>query len=166
MVTISKLVAFALTLCAGAALAKPLAVVEAGSVSLERDGNVNATSAAVVGLEKRQGGEGVHLVNCNTYSTVIYCPNDGDCNHNPGPGNSCATAGIRKWEGTRQSCRFSTGVTFSWFVQANAQQQPDFSVVGDGDNGRGRPWTIRKDNKHNMYTDGNGNRCDSIYYAL
>ncbi|KAL8393866.1 hypothetical protein RB595_003571 [Gaeumannomyces hyphopodioides] len=120
-------------------------------------------------LAKR--AEGIHLVNCETtagriiYSAVVYCPNDSDCNRNPGAGNSCVPGGIITWERSNGSCRFSTGVTFTWGIASNAQSFPNFQQVGDGGNG-GTHFKIFKDDKHRMYTDGNGYSCKSIYYGL
>ncbi|KAI3320118.1 hypothetical protein HD806DRAFT_547614 [Xylariaceae sp. AK1471] len=119
-------------------------------------------------LAKRSNG--VHLVNCVTYSAVVFCDNDSNCNFNPGPGNSCVAKdhlnsdGLNRWENSG-ACGFSTGVTFSWTIQSNGATQPNFSVVGTGSNGF-QGFTIRKDDQHIMYTDGNGHACRSIYYAL
>ncbi|RWA09759.1 hypothetical protein EKO27_g5351 [Xylaria grammica] len=113
---------------------------------------------------------GVHLVNCVTYSAVVYCENDSNCNFNPGAGNQCIPRdhlngnGLEIWE-SAGSCTFDTGTTFSWNIQSNAQSQPNFSVVGSGTNGF-QGFTVRKDDQHVMYTDGNGHACRSIYYAL
>ncbi|KAE8454466.1 hypothetical protein EG329_000089 [Mollisiaceae sp. DMI_Dod_QoI] len=130
--------------------------------------NVIANPIAGEGISKlAKRSEGVHLVNCNNvYSVVVYCPNDSDCNHNPPAGDGCVRpgGGTYHWEGSPQSCTFTTGVTFSWNIASNAQSQPNFAYVGSGNNGHG--FNIYKDNQHVMYTDGNGYQCKSIYYCL
>ncbi|KAI0096060.1 hypothetical protein GGR51DRAFT_544369 [Nemania sp. FL0031] len=126
------------------------------------------SSDETVQLSKR--ADSLHLLNCVTYSAVVFCTDDSNCNFNPGPGNECIPNdhlngnGLETWE-TNGSCTFSTGVTFTWSIQSNAQSQPNFSVVGSGSNGA-QGFTIRKDDQHVMYTDGNGHQCRSIYYAL
>ncbi|KAL8341043.1 hypothetical protein RB601_006914 [Gaeumannomyces tritici] len=152
------------SLFAGAAMAAP---APAPSPLSEVAAAEPAEGASV--LAKR--AEGIHLVNCENsagrtiYSAVVYCPNDSDCNRNPGAGNSCVPGGVITWERANGSCRFSTGVTFTWGIASNAQSFADFQQVGDGGNG-GTNFRIFKDNKHRMYTDGNGNSCKSIYYGL
>jgi len=127
------------------------------------DGNT-AGPKAYEGTRSRivKRGEGIHLVNCGSaYSAVVvcqvnqpsltvpmsaetkrklmrddkkYCPNDGDCNRNPGSGNSCVPppGGIARWEGATRNCRFSTGVTFTWNVRADAQNNSvrNYTSVG------------------------------------
>jgi hypothetical protein len=34
------------------------------------------------------------------------------------------------WEGAAQGCTFSTGTKFDWFIDADAQSQPNFQHVG------------------------------------
>ncbi|KAI0538284.1 hypothetical protein GGR58DRAFT_526556 [Xylaria digitata] len=131
-------------------------------------GPLAAPSGEGAQLAKRSNG--IHLLNCVTYSAVVYCDDDSNCNFNPGPGNECVPKdhlngiGIEIWEQSG-SCRFDTGTTFSWTIQSNAQQQPNFATVGSGTNGF-QGFTIRKDDQHVMFTDGNGHACRSIYYAL
>lgn len=125
-----------------------------------------ASPDGTVKLAKR--AEGVHLVNCgNSYSVVVYCANDGNCNFNPAGANACrpSNSGLTYWEGGNKGCTFSTGTTFSWNVRGDAQQKPDYTQVGSGSNGF-RNFNIFKDDKHLMYIDGSGNRCTSIYYSL
>ncbi|KUJ17986.1 uncharacterized protein LY89DRAFT_732688 [Mollisia scopiformis] len=126
------------------------------------------SSELTTNLAKR-ATEGIHLVNCgnNVYSVVVYCPNDGDCNHDPGAGNGCdhPNGGTFTWEGSQQNCKFDTGTTLTWNIESNAQSQPNFAQVGTGSNGF-HNFNIFKDDKHTMFTDGNKNQCNSIYYAL
>ncbi|KAK0125690.1 hypothetical protein ONS95_000308 [Cadophora gregata] len=126
-----------------------------------------ASPDGTVKLAKRS--EGVHLVNCgNNYSVVLYCANDSNCNFNPSAGNQClpTNGGVDTWEGSNQKCTFpGTGTTFTWNIQSNAQSQANFVQVGTGSNGF-HGFNIFKDDKHVMYTDGNGNQCKSIYYCL
>ncbi|VBB73059.1 Putative protein of unknown function [Podospora comata] len=51
-------------------------------------------------------------------------------------------------------------------IVANAQEFPYFAVVGSGNNGRLRPFTIRKDNQGVLYRDGQGYDCRAIYVAV
>ncbi|KAJ8121181.1 hypothetical protein ONZ43_g2302 [Nemania bipapillata] len=151
---VSKLATTAILLAT--AIAGPLA-----AVSTSGDESAQLTKRA----------DGIHLVNCVTYSAVIFCSDDSNCNFNPSSGNECIpkdhlnSKGLEIWEGTNSSCTFSTGVTFFWGIESNAQSQPNFSVVGSGTNSL-QGFTIRKDDQHVMYTDGNGHACQSIYYAL
>ncbi|TPX18959.1 uncharacterized protein E0L32_011352 [Thyridium curvatum] len=116
-------------------------------------------------LAKR--AEGIHLLNCVTYSTVVYCANDSNCNFNPGAGNACSPgSGVFHWEGGSHSCTFGgTGVTFTWAIDSNAQSYPNFQKAGTGSNGF-HNFNCFKDDQHVMYTDGNGHACRSIYYCL
>ncbi|KAI0450112.1 hypothetical protein F5B21DRAFT_445102 [Xylaria acuta] len=116
-------------------------------------------------LAKR--AEGIHLVNCRTYSMVLFCPNDSDCNHFPSDANKCIpTNGIQTWEIPNGLCAFNTGESFHWTIRGDAQLQDDFTVVGSGNNNE-RGFVIRKDDKHVMFTDpNNGEQCSSIYFAL
>ncbi|KAF2973083.1 hypothetical protein GQX73_g657 [Xylaria multiplex] len=122
------------------------------------------------GAQLAKRANGVHLLNCVTYSAVVYCADDSNCSFNPGPGNQCIpkdhlnSNGLESWEQSG-SCRFDTGTTFSWTIQSNAQSQANYAIVGSGTNGF-QGFTIRKDDQHVMYTDGNGHACRSIYYAL
>ncbi|KAH7342490.1 hypothetical protein BKA65DRAFT_595607 [Rhexocercosporidium sp. MPI-PUGE-AT-0058] len=120
-----------------------------------------------VKLSKR--AEGIHLVNCGSrYSVVLYCANDGNCNFNPGQGDQClpTNGGVQHWEGGSQKCTFpGTGTTFTWNIRSDAQNQKDYTQVGTGSNGF-HGFNIFKDDKHVMYSDGNGNRCSSIYYSI
>jgi len=114
-------------------------------------------------------GEGVHLVNCVTYSAVVYCANDGNCNFFPSSGNQCIpdNGGITRWEGgSNRRCTFpGTGTEFKWSIDSNAQNSKTYSRVGTGNNGF-HDFAIYKDDQHVMYKDGNGNSCKSIYYCI
>jgi len=134
------------------ALATPVAIANAGAEPHPSP------------LAKR-ATEAIHLINCGANSFLDYCDNDSNCNFSPASSNRCTPhAGINVWEGSAQSCTFSTGVTFSWNIEKNAQDQPNFSKVGTGSNGF-RNFNIFKDDKHPMFTE-NGFGCDSIYYCL
>ncbi|KAM7214719.1 hypothetical protein V8F06_009884 [Rhypophila decipiens] len=113
------------------------------------------------GLDTRQAGAGIHLVNA-PYLTS-YCRNDDNCNSFPSGSNTCSTNSVRKWEGS-SSCTFSTGVIYSWTIFWDSHSKPNYSKVGTGYNGNN--WVIRKDDQHVMFYDGNGNACRSIYYSL
>ncbi|UKZ68986.1 uncharacterized protein TrAtP1_010006 [Trichoderma atroviride] len=127
-------------------------------------------------LGKRGDGSGVHLVNCDGFSGegtilpksshVVFCQNDGNCNFQPSGDNIC-TMGQNfwfQWEGQAQACTFSSGARFSWFVNGDAQSQPNFQHVGDGGN-QFRAYAGFKDDKHTMFSLGNG-QCHSIYYFV
>ncbi|KAK0712923.1 hypothetical protein B0T26DRAFT_651067 [Lasiosphaeria miniovina] len=156
------------------ALASFLAAALASPVASPNPNPLPSPGAKAVEVRGELGKrvQGVHLVNCgdpDVYSMVVFCPNDGSaaCNSFPGPGNECVTppsGGVQFWESSG-SCRFDTGVTFSWNIESSAQSKPNFSVVGSGSNGF-TSFTIRKDNLHTMFFDGNGNACRSVYYAL
>ncbi|KAK3403103.1 hypothetical protein B0T20DRAFT_474901 [Sordaria brevicollis] len=121
-------------------------------------------------------GEGIHLMNCDPSATsigymsaVIYCANDSDCS-NPSYGHSSnnvcvmSTSNFHTWEGSTQSCTFSTGVTFSWNIGRQAQSSPDYSYVGSGANNY-RTFAGYKDDKH-LGGTYNGHYCRSIYYYI
>ncbi|KAM7208332.1 hypothetical protein V8F20_001310 [Naviculisporaceae sp. PSN 640] len=128
-------------------------------------------------LAKRQGdGTGVHLVNCDGFggegtiippnSMVVFCPNDGQCNSFPSNNNRCVMSQnfLFTWEGQAQACTFPTGVRFAWFVNSNAQSQPNFAHVGDGGN-QFRAYAGFKDDNHVMFNQGSS-PCRSIYYFI
>ncbi len=63
---------------------------------------------------------------------VQYCANDTDCSdyHYNVPASdlctmstSLAVETYHTWEGGWQSCTFSTGVTFSWYIESGAVSQ-------------------------------------------
>lgn len=131
----------------GSALANPVPVPSF-------DVEIPAANASEV--DKRQAAEGVYLLNCgppsnpNTYHPVVvsllpplnnrgitekltkpftqYCPDISNCGRIPSNNNLCY--GPTKWETSTGSCRFPTGVTFTWNIVANAQEFPYFAVVG------------------------------------
>lgn len=94
----------------------------------------NPISGEVTTNLAKRATEGIHLVNCgnNIYSVVVYCPDDSNCNHNPGSGDGCdhPRGGTFTWEGSQESCTFSTGTIFTWDIESNAQSQPNFAQVG------------------------------------
>ncbi|KAK4194235.1 hypothetical protein QBC40DRAFT_320875 [Triangularia verruculosa] len=157
MVALSLLTITALL---GSALANP---VPAASNSSDLDISTSE-------LDKRQAAEGVYLLNCgnaanpNIYHPVVYCPDISNCGRIPASNNLCY--GPTWWETSTGSCRFPTGVTFTWNIVANAQQYGDREVVGTGNNGRPRAFVIRKDVKGVLYRDGQGYDCRAIYYAV
>ncbi|KAK0100497.1 hypothetical protein ONS95_008445 [Cadophora gregata] len=121
------------------------------------DGNSN--------LAKRT--EGLYLVNCgNSYSVVVYCANYLSCSFTPSSQNQCRpSSGIQHWEGSSQKCTFpGSGTTFTWNIRADAQDPSVYARVGTGSNGF-HPFSIFKEDKTALYTDGNGNRCNKIYNA-
>jgi hypothetical protein len=100
-------------------------------------------------LAKRS--QGIHLVNCGTRDSVVvvsgthtpvrsyrtlpksqYCPNDSNCDFNPSPSNYCTfdSSGLGTWEGGEKSCTFTTGVTFQWGIESNAQSKANYAFVG------------------------------------
>ncbi|KAJ0117967.1 hypothetical protein J7T55_014418 [Diaporthe amygdali] len=116
--------------------------------------------------------EGIHLVNCEgngyAYSIEIYCSDDSNCNYQPSSNNQCflSSSGLFTWEGrSNQGCGFTSGTTFYYTLPYNAQSYADFTKVGTGYNAY-HNYNIFKDNKHVMYTAGNGAVCRSIYYCL
>ncbi|KAH8894530.1 hypothetical protein GQ53DRAFT_612647, partial [Thozetella sp. PMI_491] len=125
--------------------------------------------AEFIQLSKR-ATEGIHLVNCQggglSYSLEIYCADDGNCNHLASSSDECflSTSGLFTWEGrTNQGCGFPSGVPFFYTLPSDAASRSDFSKVGTGSN-KYHSYNVFKDNKHVMYTDGNGAVCRSIYY--
>ncbi|KAL2114894.1 hypothetical protein VTJ04DRAFT_10557 [Mycothermus thermophilus] len=138
-----------------------------------------SNSSAPATLSKR--GEGVHIFNCwptsssanNWISVVAYCANDADCsnpNHHLDGANACVmklslnNGNFHIWEGYQQSCKFPTGVTFTWNIDKNAQSQKDYTYVGSGQN----DWTkyrAYKDDKTRGATWAN-HWCQKIYYFL
>ncbi|KAK0707020.1 hypothetical protein B0T26DRAFT_620093, partial [Lasiosphaeria miniovina] len=109
--------------------------------------------------------EGVHLVNCPTYSLVVYCPNDGNCGTYPTGSNIVAYSYIAAWEGATYGATFTSGVTFYWNIYSNAQSYANYRNVGWGDNSY-TSFVCRKDDQHIMFYNGAGGACRSIYYCL
>ncbi|KAJ8121449.1 hypothetical protein O1611_g10097 [Lasiodiplodia mahajangana] len=133
----------------------------------------NPTPAGIELGEKipnvKRATEGLHLVNCSgpqQYSIVIYCPNDADCNHLATTNNQCfvEASGFEHWEQSG-GCAFTSGTTFSWTIQSDAQNKPNYTKVGTARNPY-HNYNVFKDDQHVMYTEGSGNVCRSIYYAL
>ncbi|KAL7928273.1 hypothetical protein V8C35DRAFT_318595 [Trichoderma chlorosporum] len=129
---------------------------------------------AELNITKRGDGTGVHLVNCNPSaegslppsSHVVFCSDDSNCDFTPSGDNIC-TMGENfwfTWEGQAQACTFSTGTRFSWFIDSDAQSQPNFQHVGDGGN-QFRAYAGFKDDQHQMFFRGTGS-CQSIYYFI
>ncbi|OTA85454.1 hypothetical protein M434DRAFT_377121 [Hypoxylon sp. CO27-5] len=114
------------------------------------------------GLVKR-ARESVHLVDCVTYQAADYYADDSKDNVFPGNNNECVTVGFH--EGSSTSCRFGTGVTFSWALSSGARSSPNGLKVGTGNNGFHNFNCFRDDN-HVLYTDGNGHTCSSIYVCF
>ncbi|KAL2265788.1 hypothetical protein VTJ83DRAFT_6888 [Remersonia thermophila] len=71
---------------------------------------------------------------------------------------------VNIWEGSEQSCTFSSGVTFSWNIDRNAQRQNDYTYVGSGWNNF-RSFAGYKDNKQQGATYLNHD-CKKIYYFI
>ncbi|KKY32098.1 hypothetical protein UCDDA912_g07959 [Diaporthe ampelina] len=130
---------------------------------------VNATEASNLAT---RATEAIHLVNCEgngyAYSIEIYCGDDSNCNYQPSSDNQCflTSGGLVTWEGrSNQGCGFTSGTTFYYTLPANAQSYANYAKVGSGYNAY-HNYNIFKDDKHAMYTAGNGAVCRSIYYCL
>ncbi|RFU79627.1 hypothetical protein TARUN_2600 [Trichoderma arundinaceum] len=105
-------------------------------------------------LEKRGDGSGVHLVNCDGFGgegTIL-------------PRSSHVINFWFTWEGRAQACTFSSGARFSWFINGDAQSQPNNAHVGDGGN-QFRAYAGFKDDQHRMFSIGNS-PCHSVYYFI
>ncbi|KAI1414500.1 hypothetical protein F5Y13DRAFT_188161 [Hypoxylon sp. FL1857] len=121
------------------------------------------TEAGEAGLSKR-ARESVHLVDCITYQAAVYYADDSQDNVFPGNNNECVSNGGFN-EGSGTSCRFGSGVTFSWALSSDARSAPDALKVGTGNNGFHNFNCFRDDN-HVLYADGNGHTCSSIYVCF
>ncbi|KAK3372128.1 hypothetical protein B0H63DRAFT_526988 [Podospora didyma] len=181
MPSFKNIALLAFSLLASTALTVPVAEAEPAAAATSPLPPVSGRDVAVAEeainkLAKR--GQGIHLVNCRygasgpwIYSVVVYCANDGACKFNPAANNRCYpslngdTRQVKMWEGGDYSCTFPTGVKFTWNVKSNAQSYANYATVGSGNNGY-VSFTLRKDSFPTMYTDPNGNACQSVYYGL
>ncbi|KAK3393890.1 hypothetical protein B0H63DRAFT_444093 [Podospora didyma] len=172
-----KLVTIAALLAQGA-FSAPAPAPAGGDLAapvLEERSDFNGT------LSKR--GEGIHLFNCypiggegvpqTWLSLVVYCANDADCSnigYSPPSSNVCVKQqsstpnSYWHWEGSWQGCTFSSGTTFSWNLEALAQNWANYSPVGQGDNGF-RTFVGYKDDKSNGL-GYNYHDCQKIYYFV
>ncbi|KAI0833101.1 hypothetical protein F5Y06DRAFT_186051 [Hypoxylon sp. FL0890] len=124
---------------------------------------VGLAAPAEAGLSKR-ARESVHLVDCGTYQVADYYADDTQDGKFPGDNNECVSNGGFH-EGSSTSCKFGSGVTFSWFLSSGARSAAQATQVGTGSNGFHNFNCFRDDN-HVLYTDGHGNACKSIYVCF
>ncbi|KAI1377178.1 hypothetical protein F4677DRAFT_459088 [Hypoxylon crocopeplum] len=122
-----------------------------------------APSESLSNLSKR-ARESVHLANCQSYFAIDYYADDTKDNVFPGNNNECVSSGGFH-EGSSASCKFGSGVTFSYFLSSNAHSASQGTQVGTGNNGFHNFSCFRDDN-HALYTDGNGNACQSTYVCF
>ncbi|KAK3938730.1 hypothetical protein QBC46DRAFT_317176 [Diplogelasinospora grovesii] len=114
--------------------------------------------------------EGVHMVNCignSDTSELVYCSNDGSCTGPVPSSSNICVMGVNflfTWEGSPQGCTFPSGTKFNWSINADAQDQPNYSLVGTGSNPY-HNFNCYKDDQHTLFTS-NGQTCKSIYYCL
>lgn len=120
-------------------------------------------------LFRRQAPETVILGHCDasgqpqlTGSYFDYYSPGHDANGQPD--DRCRVSdNIISWENATLSCTYPSGVTFFSIIQADAQNQTNFSVVGTGWN-TFRQFACRKDNKRE-YLGSRTTSCRSIYYC-
>ncbi|KAI6082138.1 hypothetical protein F4821DRAFT_219658 [Hypoxylon rubiginosum] len=124
--------------------------------------SVGLAAPAEAGLSKR-ARESIHMAHCNTYYALDYYADDTKDNVFPGDSNECVSSSFH--EGTSASCKFGSGVTFSWFLASNALSASQGSQVGTGNNGY-HNFNCFRDDGHTLYTDGNGNKCSSTYVCF
>ncbi|KAK8062292.1 hypothetical protein PG997_014389 [Apiospora hydei] len=122
--------------------------------------------------------EGVHFDKCSpaNYEVVNYYADDSKANVGtisnlmsiyfslsfPGASNTCVAS--PNWHSLNH-CTYPTGTPGTWNLASNAESQPIGSVVGTFNNGY-HTFTCKRDDDHYAYTDGNGNRCVSVFYCL
>ncbi|XXH00701.1 hypothetical protein Hte_007051 [Hypoxylon texense] len=123
---------------------------------------VGLAAPAEAGLSKR-ARESIHMVNCDTYKAIDYYADDTKDNVFPGNNNECVANSFK--EGSPSSCKFGSGVTFSWVLSSNAASASQASQVGTGSNGF-HNFNCFKDDGHTLYTDGNGKKCTSTYVCF
>ncbi|TPX18586.1 uncharacterized protein E0L32_002443 [Thyridium curvatum] len=112
--------------------------------------------------------EEVFLSNCHrgsqARSAMFYYPGTYDGTIPPN-NNQCFLSsyndGPIHWEGTKRSCKFPTGVTFTSNLIATAHEQSYNTLVGTGDNGK--PWDCYRDNDVALFTLPDGGTCFTIY---
>ncbi|KAK3934218.1 hypothetical protein QBC46DRAFT_325500 [Diplogelasinospora grovesii] len=135
------------------------------------------TSADV--LAKRDT-EIVYLANCQSevscctptqyYSQILYYPASADSNNGQAPtaANTCTvnSNSLLTWEGSAQSCTYSSGVTFTSHIDAGSHAA--YSYSGWGSNGF-KNWNCYRDNGRLIFSQSRPeaeNHCNSIYYCL
>ncbi|KAI2471972.1 hypothetical protein F4781DRAFT_385655 [Annulohypoxylon bovei var. microspora] len=108
--------------------------------------------------------ESIHMIDCGTYKAVNYYSNDSNDGSFPGNSNTCvANGGFH--EGGSSSCKFGSGVSFSWNLSGGAASAGDATKVGTGNNGF-HSFNCFRDDNHVLYTDGNGHACKSTYVCF
>ncbi|KFY79414.1 hypothetical protein V499_01608 [Pseudogymnoascus sp. VKM F-103] len=118
----------------------------------------------------QQGFEGIFLVNATNSSGGQKCGVGWYRNALQAEGQSpdppLEAAGVGRdwipWEGNEQSVTFADGNVFAWNINANAQSEPDYTMVGTSHNNF-RNFDVYKDNKRILYSQ-NGWDYRTIYY--
>ncbi|KFZ01349.1 hypothetical protein V501_10061 [Pseudogymnoascus sp. VKM F-4519 (FW-2642)] len=123
------------------------------------------------GQRPQQGFEGIFLVNATNSSGGQKCGVGWYRNALQAEGQSpdppLEAAGVGRdwipWEGNEQSVTFADGNVFAWNINANAQSEPDYTMVGTSHNNF-RNFDVYKDNKRILYSQ-NGWDYRTIYYC-
>jgi len=134
-------------------------------------GNIIGQYPYPQGQPSQQGFEGIFLVNATNSSGGQKCGVGWYRNalqaegHSPDPPLEAAGVGRDwiPWEGSEQSVTFSGGNVFAWNINANAQSEPDFTIVGTSHNNF-RNFDVYKDNKRILYSQ-DGWDFRTIYYC-
>ncbi|EHK16335.1 uncharacterized protein TRIVIDRAFT_164142 [Trichoderma virens Gv29-8] len=140
-----------------------------GSVVAAPAGGIDIDTTSLV---KR--AESIHIVWCTPlpgegsnsippFSAAVYCPNDSACQL-PTSNNVCKIDPSQLGVGGPFSCKFPSGVTFTWNLSYEAGTAPKYSQVGGGTNGF-KKFTGYKDDGHSFCSIGSYS-CVTNYYFL
>ncbi|KAL6811936.1 hypothetical protein J3E69DRAFT_349024 [Trichoderma sp. SZMC 28015] len=138
-------------------------------------GGVVAAPAGSVGLTATtpvKRADSIHIVYCTPlpgegsnsippFSAAVYCPNDNACQL-PTSNNVCKIDPSQLGVGGPFSCKFPSGVTFTWEISYEAYTAPLYSQVAGGSNGF-QSFTGYKDDGHAFCSIGSYS-CATDYY--
>ncbi|KAK8030053.1 hypothetical protein PG993_011344 [Apiospora rasikravindrae] len=123
-----------------------------------------STSVIAAFIGSAVAREGIHFVKCSpaNYEAINYYADDSKANSFPGASNTCIPS--PNWHSVSQ-CTYTSGVRLSWNIPTNAESYAVGANVGTVNNGF-HTYTCKRDDDHYAYTEGNGNRCTSVFYCL
>ncbi|KAI0506865.1 hypothetical protein F5B22DRAFT_650345 [Xylaria bambusicola] len=110
------------------------------AVSPQSSDTIEASSSSSTDMPQTSStspnNDSVHLVNCvgsDSYSVVVYCAEDTDCDFAPSSSDYIQVSSSDEfytWEQQNQSVTFPTGVMFNWTINSNGSTSPDYSPQG------------------------------------
>ncbi|KAI0903094.1 hypothetical protein F4823DRAFT_569036 [Ustulina deusta] len=110
------------------------------AVSPQSSNTIEASSSSSTDMPQTSStsptNDSVHLVNCvgsDSYSVVVYCAEDTDCDFAPSSSDYIQVSSgdeYYTWEQQNQSVTFPTGVMFNWTINSTGSASPHYSPQG------------------------------------